>query len=215
MSTMDLTELDNNAGKSLRSSSSSMSPTRFQSVKTFKKLFIMIGSLYLGTFLVALDTTIINTALPAITNAFHALDDLAWYGSTYLLTLTALQPNFGKLYKPTNTKYLSLASIILFESTFTLLAKNHIHLTRLAVGYILCASARSSPMFVSGRAVAGSGAAGLMQGSFAIVTKTVPLSQRPFFFGLFVSAFGVSIGIGPVLGGFLADKGIWAWCFGK
>jgi MFS family permease len=60
-------------------------------------------------------------------------------------------------------------------------------------------------MFIAGRAVAGSGAAGLMQGSFAIVTKTVPLLRRPFFFELFVSALGVSIGIGPVLGGFLAD----------
>jgi hypothetical protein len=37
-------------------------------------------------------------------------------------------------------------------------------------------------------------AAGLMQGSFAVITKTVPLSQRPLFFGLFVSAFGISIG---------------------
>jgi MFS family permease len=67
-------------------------------------------------------------------------------------------------------------------------------------------------MFIAGRAVAGSGAAGLMQGSFAIVTKTVPLSQRPFFFGLFISAFGVSIVIGPALGGFLADRGICRWC---
>ena len=81
------------------------------------------------------------------------------------------------------------------------------------VGSIMCAAAPSSLVFIIGRAVAGCGAAGLMQGSFAIVVKTVPLSRRPFYFGLFVSAFGVSIGIGPVLGGTLADHGIWRWCF--
>ncbi|KAH7081063.1 major facilitator superfamily domain-containing protein [Paraphoma chrysanthemicola] len=158
-------------------------------------LFKLIGSLYLGTFLVALDTTILGTVIPSISSVFHALDDIAWYGSAYLLTLTALQPTFGKLYKIFDTKTLYLASIVVFE-----------------VGSTLCASAPSSVVFIIGRAVAVCGAAGLMR-SFAIVTKTVPLARRQFYFGLFVSAFGVSIGVGPVLGGLLADRGIWRWCF--
>ncbi|KAF1934984.1 permease of the major facilitator superfamily [Clathrospora elynae] len=159
-------------------------------------LLIVITSLYLATFLVALDTTILGTVLPAITSSFHALDDLAWYGSAYLLALTALQPTFGKLYKMVeDTKVLYLGCVGVFE------------------GIIICATAPSSALFIAGRAVAGCGAAGLMQGSFAVITQTVPLSQRPFFFGLFVSAFGVSIGIGPVVGGTLADKGLWRWCF--
>ncbi|KAF2678928.1 MFS general substrate transporter, partial [Lentithecium fluviatile CBS 122367] len=159
-------------------------------------LLITISSLYLGTFLVALDTTILGTAIPAITTAFHALDEIAWYSSSYLLTLTALQPTFGKLYKLVDTKLLYLASIGVFE-----------------LGSILCAAAPTSPVFIVGRAVAGIGAAGLMQGSFAIVTKTVPLAKRPFYFGLFVSAFGLSISVGPVAGGVLADRGLWRWCF--
>jgi MFS family permease len=84
---------------------------------TFFNLYISVGSLYLGTFLVALDTTIINTALPAITTEFRALADLAWYGSAYLLALTALQPTFGKLYKVIDTKHLYLISIVVFEGT--------------------------------------------------------------------------------------------------
>jgi hypothetical protein len=81
---------------------------------TSKQLFVIIGSLYLGTLLVALDTTIIGTAIPAITSDFHSLNDIAWYGSAYLLTLTALQPTFGKLYNIFDTKKLYLASIVLF-----------------------------------------------------------------------------------------------------
>lgn len=96
--------------------SSSPHITHGQSTATPLKLFIIIGSLYLGTFLVALDTTIIGTAVPAITAEFHALDDLAWYGSAYLLALTALQPTFGKLYKVVHTKRLYLGCIAVFES---------------------------------------------------------------------------------------------------
>ncbi|KAH6873053.1 major facilitator superfamily domain-containing protein [Alternaria rosae] len=153
-------------------------------------------SLYLGTFLVALETIILNPILLTITRTFDAIGHLAWYGSAYLLALTALQPILGKLYKLGDVKMLYLVSVGVFE-----------------VGSVLCAIAPSSVVFILGRAVAGYGAAGLMQGSFAVVTKTVPLSRRPFFFGLFVSAFGVSIGIGPVLGGLLADRGLWRWCF--
>ncbi len=161
--------------------------------------FVVIGSLYLGTFLVAVDTAIIGTVIPAITTEFHALDEMAWYGSGYLLTLTALQPTLGKLYKILDTKLLYLASIAVFEGTRPVPALRLQHL-KSAVGSIMCAVAPPSPVFITGRAVAGCGAAGIMQGSFAIVTKIVVLSKRPFYFGLFVSAFGVSIGVGPVLG---------------
>lgn len=81
------------------------------------------------------------------------------------------------------------------------------------VGSTLCATALSSIAFIVGRVIAGCGAAGVMQGAFAIVVKTVPISRRPFNFGLFVGVFGVSIGVGPVLGGAFADRGIWRWCF--
>lgn len=79
------------------------------------ELFVIIASLFLGTFLVALDATIIGTAIPAITTTFHSLDDLGWYGSAYLLILTSLQPSFGKLFASLNTKIIYLLSVIVFE----------------------------------------------------------------------------------------------------
>ena len=79
------------------------------------RLAVVVSSLYLGTLLVAIDTTIISVAVPKISTVFKALDDIAWYGSAYLLTVTACQPSFGNLYKYFNVKHTYLTSIIVFE----------------------------------------------------------------------------------------------------
>lgn len=79
------------------------------------RLAVVIASLCLGTFLLALDMNIIGVAVPKITSTFHSLEDVAWYGSVYLLTLTAFQPLFGNLYKYFGTKAIYLSSIALFE----------------------------------------------------------------------------------------------------
>ena len=63
----------------------------------------------------AIDTTIIAVAIPGISTDFKALDDVGWYGSVYLMTLTAFQPTMGKVYKIFNPKTAYLASIALFE----------------------------------------------------------------------------------------------------
>ena len=60
------------------------------------KLFIITLALCLSVFLVALDNTIIATAIPKITDRFNSLGDVGWYGSSYLLTTCALQLFFGK-----------------------------------------------------------------------------------------------------------------------
>ncbi|KAL9075027.1 MAG: hypothetical protein Q9161_001958 [Pseudevernia consocians] len=63
------------------------------------KLAIIIGSLSFGTLLVAIDNTILAVAVPRITTVFNSLKDTGWYGSAYLLSITALQPTFGICYK--------------------------------------------------------------------------------------------------------------------
>ncbi|KAN0074851.1 Major facilitator superfamily domain containing protein [Elaphomyces granulatus] len=160
------------------------------------EFFIVIGSLFLGTFLPALDTTIIGTAIPSITTSFHTLDDIAWYGSGYLLTLTALQPSFGKLYKLLNVKAIYLTCVAIFEG-----------------GSVLCAAAPSSSVFIAGRAIAGCGAAGLLQGALVIITHSTPLEKRPFYMAIVISVFGICVGIGPVLGGTFTQHVSWRWCF--
>jgi hypothetical protein len=69
------------------------------------KLAIILTALCLAVFLVALDQTIIATAIPKITDHFNSIQDIGWYGSSYLLTATALQPTFGRIYTIFSVSY--------------------------------------------------------------------------------------------------------------
>ncbi len=59
--------------------------------------------------------TIIATAIPRITSDFNALNDVGWYGSSYLLTTTSLQPSFGKVYAYFDVKWVYLSALVIFE----------------------------------------------------------------------------------------------------
>jgi fucose permease len=159
----------------------------------FTLVMIMVG-LALVCFVVALDNTIIATAIPTITTHFNSLTDVGWYGSAYLLTTTSLQPSFGKIYTYFSVKWTFLVAIILFE-----------------LGSTLCAAATSSPMLIVGRAVAGCGASGLFSGSMTIIGYAVPLRKRALYIACLSSMFGIASIIGPIIGGALTDKASWRW----
>ncbi|KAK9495527.1 major facilitator superfamily domain-containing protein [Lipomyces doorenjongii] len=161
-----------------------------------KKIALIMLALMLGMFLVALDRTIIATAVPQITNKFHSLDDVGWYASAYLITSCATQLIFGRLYTFYSSKTIFLASIGLFE-----------------VGSVLCGAAPNSNAFIVGRAIAGMGSAGIQSGNIILIAHTVPLRKRPMFVGLMGAVFGVASIVGPILGGAFTDKVSWRWCF--
>lgn len=81
------------------------------------------------------------------------------------------------------------------------------------VGSVLCAAAPSSAAFIVGRAIAGIGAAGILQGALSIITYIAPLEKRPFYMSIVISVFGISMCAAPVLGGVLTDRVGWRWCF--
>ncbi|KAL1799022.1 hypothetical protein ACET3X_003059 [Alternaria dauci] len=162
------------------------------------KFWLIVISIYLAFFLVALDRMIIATAIPAITNAYGSIADIGWYGSGYMLTCAIFNPLFGKIYQLYSTKWTFLASIFVFE-----------------VGSALCGLAPTSAVFIVGRAIAGIGAAGIQCGAVMIIVPLVPLRKRPVFTSFFGLAFGVSSVLGPFVGGAFTDSATltWRFCF--
>ena len=103
------------------------------------------------------DRLIIVTAIPQITNDFHSITDIGWYGSAYLLTTCAFQLLFGKIYTFWSIKTVFLAAVFLFE-----------------VGSAVCGAAPNSVVFIIGRAIAGVGGAGIFSG---VVSTLLPNSR--------------------------------------
>ncbi|KZF19197.1 major facilitator superfamily protein [Xylona heveae TC161] len=160
------------------------------------KFAAIIIAVYLAGFLVALDRTIIATAIPRITDHFHNLDDVGWYGSAYLLTFCSFQLLYGRIYTFYPPKLVFIVAIVIFE-----------------VGSAVCGAAPNSTAVIVGRALAGLGASGVFGGNIIIMFHTVPLQKRPIYTGLVGAVFGIASVVGPLLGGALTDNVSWRWCF--
>ncbi|KAJ5764605.1 hypothetical protein N7533_003286 [Penicillium manginii] len=160
------------------------------------KLVLITIALCFCVFCVALDNTIIATAIPKITDQFNSLEDVGWYGSSYLLTTCAVTLMFGKFYTYYSIKWIYLAALSIFE-----------------IGSLVCATTPTSVGLICGRAIAGLGAAGLFSGSILIIGQTVPLDKRPMYTSLIGAMFGIANVAGPLLGGAFTDRLSWRWCF--
>ncbi|KAL8754376.1 MAG: hypothetical protein Q9199_004396 [Rusavskia elegans] len=161
-----------------------------------KIVAIVMLALYLAMYLVALDRTIISTAVPTITDEFNSLGDVGWYGSAYLVTACSLQLQFGRIFTLYHTKYVFLAAIGTFE-----------------VGSAICGAAPNSTAFIIGRAIAGAGNAGVFSGVIVIMIPLLPLRKRPAYQATLGAIWGISSITGPLIGGALAHNISWRWCF--
>ncbi|PMD41759.1 MFS general substrate transporter [Hyaloscypha variabilis F] len=159
-------------------------------------LYVIAVGLGLGIFLVALDMSIVATAIPKITDQFHSLGDVSWYGSAYFLTFGGSQSTWGKGYKYFPLKITFIFALFLFE-----------------LGSLICGVAPSSTALIVGRAIAGLGGAGVGSGAYTIIAFAAEPKQRPFVTGLVGSAYGIASVVGPLLGGAFSSKVTWRWCF--
>ncbi|KAI5117064.1 hypothetical protein M0805_006786 [Coniferiporia weirii] len=146
-------------------------------------------------FVALLETSSISTPLPTIINDLHGTD-FVWTGAAYNIAATAMMPTTGGLAQAFGRRPVMLASLLFFS-----------------VGSAMCGAANSDKLLVAGRTVQGAGGAGLFSMSYIILSDIVPLKERGSFNGILQLAWCIAAGIGPALGGALAQGGNWRWLF--
>ena len=156
---------------------------------------IVLG-LMLSMFLVALDGTIVSTAMPRIAGELGGFSLYAWVPSIYLLTTAVSTPIYGKLADLFGRKRVLYAGIGLF-----------------LLGSVLSGAAPNMVLLIVFRAIQGLGAGAVQPVTTTIIGDLFTLEQRARVQGAFSSVWGISAVIGPLLGGFLVDDVGWRWIF--
>lgn len=166
------------------------------------KLIIML-SVMASLFLVALDQTIISTALGTIVEEFNAFSSLSWIVTAYLLTTTITVPIAGKLSDLYGRKIMLLIGVGIFGAAS-----------------LMSGLAGNVDQLILWRAVQGIGGGIITANAFTIIGDLFAARERGKWQGLFGAVFGLSSVIGPLLGGWLTDGhafwGIttdWRWTF--
>jgi len=156
----------------------------------------VLASVMTATALVALDATIIATAVPSIVRDLGGFAQFPWLFSTYLLTQAVTVPLYGKLADVVGRRPVMLAGIAVF-----------------LLGSVLCGLAWSMPALIVARAVQGVGAGAVLPMSITIVGDLYTVQERARVQGYIASVWGASAVIGPTLGGILSDYLSWRWIF--
>jgi EmrB/QacA subfamily drug resistance transporter len=149
-----------------------------------------------GVFMLLLDLTIVNVALPDIQQAFHAsLSDLQWTIDAYALTLAAFLLTAGSLADLLGRRRLFATGVAVFT-----------------LGSLACGLANDSLALILSRAGQGVGGAIMFATSLALIAQAFRGRERAIAFGLLGAITGVAVAIGPVLGGVLTSAS-WRWIF--
>ncbi len=168
-----------------------------ESGRSFRQNLLAMLGLCFVLIMVALDQTVIGTALPTVVAELNGFDLYAWVGTAYLLTSVITVPIFGKLGDEHGRKPFVVAAIVLFT-----------------LASMLCGIAQSMLQLVLARALQGIGGGMLVATSFASVPDLFPEARERLRWQiLFSTAFGLANAIGPSLGGYLAQYWGWRWVF--
>ena len=151
--------------------------------------------MFLGTFMLLLDITIVNVALPDIQRALQSsFSDLQWVVDAYALTLAALLLTAGSLADMYGRRRLYLAGLVVFTGAS-----------------VLCGFAASTLMLQLSRALQGAGGAVMFAVSLALLADAFRGRDRGVAFGAWGAVTGLAVAIGPLLGGVLTSGLSWRW----
>ena len=178
--------------------------TRIAEEPSTKQILLILGSVWVGVFFAALDTTIVATLSAPISSSFQSLSLLSWLATAYLIANAACQPLSGKL-----TDIFSRRTGLLFSNVF------------FAAGCLICGFAQSAWVIILGRVVQGIGGGGLTAIVTFLTSDLVPLRRRGVWQGYGNLVFGLGMGLGGVFGGWLNDSAGewvhgfagWRWAF--
>jgi EmrB/QacA subfamily drug resistance transporter len=156
-----------------------------------------LGAVSLGLFMIMLDNTVVNVALPSIERDLGlSLSELEWVVTGYALTFAAFMLTGGKLADLLGRRRVFVAGLVVFTAAS-----------------LACGLAESAEMLIGARVVQGIGAALMNPATLSIITATFPPRQRGTAIGIWAGVSALALAIGPLVGGLLSEHVDWSWIF--
>lgn len=159
--------------------------------------WLVTVSIGMGSLMGAIDSSIVNVALPHIRGSVGAtVQEITWVSTAYIVATVLVMPLSGFLGAILGQKRLYLGSLVLF-----------------VIGSALCGIASSLPTLILYRAIQGFGAGSLQPTQQAILRQTFPPKEQGMAMAMFAMVIMVGPAVGPTLGGWITDNYSWPWIF--
>jgi EmrB/QacA subfamily drug resistance transporter len=156
-----------------------------------------LAAVAFGLFMIMLDNTVVNVALPSIQRDLHVkLSELEWIVTGYALTFAALLITGGKLGDLYGRRRIFVIGIAIFT-----------------LSSLACGLAPTAGFLIGARIVQGVGAALMNPASLSIITATFPPRERGQAIGIWAGVSAMALAIGPLVGGLIVDNINWNWIF--